>query len=449
MTQTEARAVVTRQATSQITRHPESPTKLITGTLAVALMLAATRWGSYLGVSPFFVTDVLIALAILDRFTGLAHAGLRDLWGWTRMASPGPLLIVFMTFVAIRFAASLGQFDSIVVLRDAVPYLYGFLAFLSAASVARATAHERALTVKFLWAALLFHLCWCSVIVLSGFDTLSLPLMPRSDVNFLAIRPDIDAAVLGVTAGALLRRALQGRRRWPCLFGATLATVTVLHLQTRAGLISMALSLMVAVITTKASLPHRSMRRIGITLLIPVAFLGVVAIIPSTTLGQRITATVDNSQTSSTAQAAQGTQTARQLAWSSVIRWTGDTPNRQVFGAGFGSDFLAESGAQNFLQGTTYDNVRSPHNWLITSYARLGLIGVGLAGLLLLQITWLAWTNSARIGEDDLLSMATLMVLAIIPVALLGVVLEAPFGAVPFFWAAGILLTLRRTRLAK
>ena len=434
--------------TSQVKKQPGNPANLISGTLAVALMLAATKWGSYLGANPIFVTDMLIALAVLSRLVAFARSGSRDLSGWARLASPSPLLVMFMAFVAIRFTTSLGYFESIVVLRDAVPYLYGILAFLSASSVARASECERALTVKVLWAALLFHLFWTSVIVLTGFDTLSLPTMTNSDVHFLTIRPDIDAAVLGVTAGALLRQALFGRRTWVALLGAALATVTVLQLETRAGLVSLTLSLAVAVITSMGSLPHRSMRRASIALLIALALPGVLAFIPSTPLGQRIMATVNSAQTTSTARAeAQGTQTARQLAWVRVANWTGDTPSRQVFGTGFGTDFLAQSGAQVFLEGTTYENVRSPHNWLIATYARLGLIGLGLAGLLLLQITRLMWANRARIGEDDLLSMATLIVLAILPVALLGVVLEAPFGAVPFFWAAGILLTMRRPQL--
>ena len=53
-----------------------------------------------------------------------------------------------------------------------------------------------------------------------------------------------------------------------------------------------------------------------------------------------------------------------------------------------------------------------------------------------------AYTFRHRIAEDELLTFAALTVFAMVSVASFGVVLEAPFGAVPFWWAAGLLLAL-------
>jgi O-antigen ligase len=113
-----------------------------------------------------------------------------------------------------------------------------------------------------------------------------------------------------------------------------------------------------------------------------------------------------------------------------------------MVGSGFGNDFLEESGTKAFLEGTTYNNVRSPHNWFVGIYARMGVIGLGLIAAVVVQLVFIMWRNRVRIGSDPLLSMCALIILSILPVATLGVVLEAPFGAVPFFWAAGILMTL-------
>jgi hypothetical protein len=45
--------------------------------------------------------------------------------------------------------------------------------------------------------------------------------------------------------------------------------------------------------------------------------------------------------------------------------------------------------------------------------------------------------------------LAALVVIAIPVVAMFGVVLEAPFGAIPYFWAIGQLCAARRTAPAR
>jgi O-antigen ligase len=125
-----------------------------------------------------------------------------------------------------------------------------------------------------------------------------------------------------------------------------------------------------------------------------------------------------------------------------VIDWTNEEPVRQLVGSGFGNDFLAESGTKAFLEGTTYTNVRSPHNWFVGIYARMGLVGLALALAVIGQAGWAVWKNRRRIGADPVLAISALVIASILPVASLGVVLEAPFGAVPFFWALGVIHAL-------
>ena len=112
------------------------------------------------------------------------------------------------------------------------------------------------------------------------------------------------------------------------------------------------------------------------------------------------------------------------------------------FGAGMGIDFLAASGTLQYLEGTDYIGVRSPHDYFVGSFARLGLIGLGLLLAVVLSLIRRAYSFRKRIADDELLTFAALTVFAILSVASFGVVLEAPFGAVPFWWAAGLLLAL-------
>jgi len=78
----------------------------------------------------------------------------------------------------------------------------------------------------------------------------------------------------------------------------------------------------------------------------------------------------------------------------------------------------------------------------VGSFARLGLVGLMLLVSLVLRVLRQIVRHRRRIASDELLVCASLLVVAILVVASLGVVLEAPFGSVPFWWAAGILLTL-------
>jgi O-antigen ligase len=271
--------------------------------------------------------------------------------------------------------------------------------------------------------------------------------IPLNITSLFQPRPDIDAAVIGVTAALCLNRLI--RRQgifWPAL-GLIASCVIVLSLTTRAGLISLCVCLVFGYAAAYAGLPASAGRRTGMVLLIPVVLLAVALILPQSTAGERIIGTLFPSQNASLAQQnAQGTERARNMVWQEVIDWTGQEPVRVIVGSGFGNNFLADSGAAVLLEGTTYTGVRSPHNWFVGIYARLGLVGVILALAVCGQLLWLILRNLRRISGEPLLLLAALVIVAVLPVANLGVVLEAPHGAVIFFWSAGIIFTLRSTR---
>src|SRR5689334_22756950 len=52
--------------------------RVVGGTLAVALVLGASRWGTYIGIAPVYATDVLVAGAVWASVMGaLAQQRLR------------------------------------------------------------------------------------------------------------------------------------------------------------------------------------------------------------------------------------------------------------------------------------------------------------------------------------------------------------------------------------
>jgi O-antigen ligase len=431
-----------------LTDRPRSTSDVVrplAGTAAVVLLVGATRWGSYIGVSSLYLTDVLVASAVVrlllasDR-TAPVRAGFR--------AGASGLLVAFLGYVAIRMALSSTFVLSQVWLRDGVPYLYALLGLVSASSIARASPAALDRTMTWIWRALVFHLVWVTVAGAVGSDSLWGTARPFLGGGIFAVRPDVDTAILGVTAGLLLRRLLLRQRRFLTLCGLLMVVLALSGASTRAGYIAVMLCLGLGFGLAYAAGHSKGIRRAAIVVLVPLFVVGAWETLSATTAGDRLLATVNApgapGATSVDATSALGTAAARKKVWRGVIAWTTDTQSREIFGAGMGVDFLEESHTLQILEGTTYQNVRSPHDYLIGSFARLGLVGVGLLLLLVVNLVRQIFRFRRRIAQDELLSFCAMLVVALFVVASLGVVLEAPFGAVPFWWAAGILLALAR-----
>ncbi len=437
----------TEPTTSSLLNDPAPAGRVLVGTAAVALVLGFSRWGTNIGSSPLFITDILIGLSLVNWLLSTRTKGARSFSGWVPRSAPTILFQAFFFYMLVRFIFAIGNGPIILWLRDGIPFLYAIMTFIAARSLASSEASTRARTMRVFWWAMGVHLAWTSLVHVTGTGSgFAVPGGVFSAPVF-QLRPDIDSALIAVTVGMCLRQLLLGRYKVWALLGILVGTFTVFTLGTRAGLISVIIALMLAFALTYTATHKLSKRRVAMVLAIPALILLVAIILPTTTPGQRLIATIDASQSDTGAQQnAQGTQRAREMVWSATIDWTNENTGRQLFGSGFGNDFLKQSGVKTFLEGTTYTNVRSPHNWFVGIYARMGTVGLALAIGFIAQLMFLILRHRQRIGEDPLFSLSALTVVAILPVATLGVVLEAPFGAVPFFWAAGILMTLASTR---
>ncbi len=120
----------------------------------------------------------------------------------------------------------------------------------------------------------------------------------------------------------------------------------------------------------------------------------------------------------------QGTADARRIAQGLVLSWT--IENRQmVFGAGPGREIVLESGAYKWLSGST--DVRQPHNWWVSLFSRFGACGL---------ILWISivFHYLGPIKKQMFRDPRTFILLAILVTATFGVILESPFGLVPFYF---------------
>lgn len=120
--------------------------------------------------------------------------------------------------------------------------------------------------------------------------------------------------------------------------------------------------------------------------------------------------------------------------WKTVVRQT--VSGNPVFGIGFGEDlasaFVREYSPELADEFTT----RSPHNMFVTTFGRMGAVGVlvwtAVFGLTLVR----AWQALRR--DDERSSALWLCATMMLVSAIFGVVLEGPMGALPFWTLLGL-----------
>lgn len=409
------------------------------GILAVCLLLASSRWGSYIGVAPAFLADALFAVAVLHALASRALAKAH-----TTRSRPTIGLNVLaagaLVWVLARAVTSVPY--SVLWARDLEPYLLISAFFLAAWRVTEADDRVAVLLRR----CLMFRAGWIAVSFFFPDVTSALPTLPNSSVRVLEIRADVDSASLGVLAALLLRRGLGvDRRRWDLALSAAALSLSV-ALQSRAGVVAAVLVVALAGVSGVRSLERGSYRKASAVALVVAGVLALTVTMPNTTTGQRFLGVPAAIGVGEDPERGGGTATARQRGWSLVTDFMLRDRASTLVGVGFGPDFLAASGAAPLFEGTTFTNVRSPHNYLVGSFARLGFPGVFLLGMLLLM----GVVRAARVllseGAREIETLASFVVLAYVVVGLLGVVLESPFGAGPFFWCLGVVASARVRR---
>jgi O-antigen ligase len=271
----------------------------------------------------------------------------------------------------------------------------------------------------------------------------------------LSIRPDFASACFVVLAVTAAQRALHLRRKPFAARGRLVVELVLLawsvavtlRLGARSGLIALVVAVLLIggrLVPAFRRLPGRV--RIGLVLGAVVALVVVAPRVHAfNRLGQTVQAFGIGVDPNKPPPDATGTAHARLEAWRHTLRYTNAKTDRQLVGVGFGPNFLHESGAEALLVGQTkdgqpfYSGVRAPHNFLLNTYARMGFVGLGIV---LVAFGWVlaAAVRLMRRSPLELDVMAVAIFVAILIVAMFGVILESPFGAIPAFWAAGWIL---------
>lgn len=418
--------------------------------LLVAYLLATGRWGTHISVPGTFlyITDAVLGLSLLAATAAAVRIGPRRFMLHVRALPAALPVLVLLSWVVIRWAASPSSL-SLTALRDVAPYGYGVVFFLGI------LARPRFPVTRLVVVGLLVHLVGVGIVVGGADWAAELPVV-ANDVRIGSIRSDFDLAVIGVLMSFATWRYLRDEWRIHAVALIAISVLAVSFLDSRAGLLALVASLLIAVVAS----PLRQQGTLARGLLVAVVVVASM-VAGSRTYGgndavSRFLATViasrgteggdpSDAPESDVAFGALGTLNARLISWRLSLEYILDQPDVMFVGRGFGPDFLNEAGADVPYEGGVFAETRHPHNYLINTWARLGLVGVGLLFWVLVHASRSGWRvvrHAWRSTGDRMLSPGVLALLissALFVASLLGVILEAPFGAVPFFWALGVL----------
>jgi O-antigen ligase len=130
----------------------------------------------------------------------------------------------------------------------------------------------------------------------------------------------------------------------------------------------------------------------------------------------------------------------RRTFWRIIVKDT--TANNPIFGRGFGYDFYPKF--QAFYNRGFWEGLRSPHNYFVTVYGRMGAVGllifIGVTLVIISHAIKAArLVRAGRMAAPDFGYWCGAMVLLVS--GTFGVVLEGPMGAIPFWTCLGLALS--------
>jgi hypothetical protein len=413
------------------------------------------RGFAYLGVQPFFVGEIALAIGILAAtLSGGLPAVFRSRLAW--------LLVAFSIWGAFRTIPYINT-HGIDALRDAA--VWGYSAFALVVAACALPGRRWAQVVPDFRRVLPYYFAWIPVAwILVRVADDAIPTVPGNDVKLLVFNPSLVAVHLAGAATFVLLGLGGGRKRRTrtrdLLVKWTLSTTWMLAFVitasiSRGGLFAVLASIMVVVLFR----PMATTRKIVTACL----FAGVMALVtPALFVGSVGTDSreFEDSRAISPGQLASnlssvfsnrdddlgGTARWRLLWWRSIIDYTlfGD-----YFwtGKGFGINLAEDDGFHTTVLSEDRPN-RSPHNGHMTILARAGVPGAAL--WLLLQgsfgvaLTRAYFRASQRRREWD--ARVTLWVLAywvaFMVDSAFDVFLEGPYGGISFWSLFGLGIAL-------
>ena len=385
--------------------------------LAIFLTLSTGKWGSWIGVpnSPFFLIDLIVIFASLLSL-------LKMLKNHASISLYSPVLIFFMTLQIV-----INQEYSIVTkIRDISPFIYLFLVPFLAYSLNTVSfsAVIKVLRYGSLTNLLLFYLTTLGL--LTPFDCGAI-----CGTNIFYYRADHVGLVacIGLMAwSSFTRHELRSRPLIQILFA-----MGILINQSRAGVIGMLLVILFFLLPQFRLNPKRNQiktRTASFLILgLPTAAIILSSNLINVTGFERFTQESVSQQISGKTD---GTTRARVIAQGLLLDHVFNERKQFVWGVGAGAEMVRDSKAFRYLSSAA--DVRAPHNWFVGLLARYGIIG-----FLLWFFIFVKYYSIPREKNSDSL-LIKVSILSVLVFSAFGVMMESPFGALPFayFLAIGL-----------
>ena len=131
-------------------------------------------------------------------------------------------------------------------------------------------------------------------------------------------------------------------------------------------------------------------------------------------------------------ESAKNTSAARVRAAQKLLSWF-DDQNQTLLGVGPGTEMVQLSGAYTDLSGSV--EVRAVHNWFISVYVRFGVIGTIIWTFIVLRGFYLSRNLKNWCWRVSIIIICI--------VAGMGVIIESPFGSLPFAFLVALTYTER------
>jgi len=400
--------------------------------LVAGLLLLYAVFGkgsAYISIGPLYLGELtLVGGVILVLCQGVSLAVFRS--------SAGIAMLLFMCWGAVGLAINLGEYGLLAV-RDAVLWGYGAFAILMATALGRVDNPVDVL-LRYLRVLAPLVVIGAPLVYLVGkIYEAQVPCWPGSGFHLLYNKPGDILVQLALVYAAMASGALTWRIfPWAGLWALAAMSIAPLN---RGG------SLAILLVAVLALMPRNANRRW------PVAIVGMVVSLACllAVSDLRIELNDFNRREISFQQIAdnlvslgggpvQGNQQANaiwRIEWWQAIADALPQQGREWTGVGFGAHI-----ARSFGVNYTPIEARSPHNVVMTIYARMGLIGLGL--WVLMVVSWLvmvakAMRRARAEGDRPRMALLTTLLLALPAFLLNGCVdvfLEGPVGGI-WFWA--------------
>jgi O-antigen ligase len=298
---------------------------------------------------------------------------------------------------------------------------------------------------------LVFHQTWFSLFTFFPSLGALMPTLPGSqNVHLFQIRPDFDTALSSVLLALLLFDFLSGKNSIKQFFLISIILLTILSNQTRTGLMTLVSSLLLTIyVSKKSQKKDTSNKKLPYGIILVLATLLFAAYISLTSIDlplfdkfkNTFAFLGQNGTLNSGQELGGGTTSARFNSWSFLIENQFSTVALFLFGYGFGTNYMLSSGASFLLLGSSsldLEFTRNPHSFLLSVFCRLGILG--LIFFIFFFVTILkSCVRVLKSGKDPEFSILSItMVTSLFLASQFGVILETPFGAIPFYFFSAI-----------